>query len=75
MNPQCDCSAGFTLQNTQLSTEQLYLSDIILQLVVLLNVEACPFHPLVEEQQILPVSGVGINVLLQVTETRSQSCV
>lgn len=56
-------------------TEQLYLSDIILQLVVLLNVEACPFHPLVEEQQILPVSGVGINVLLQVTETRSQSCV
>lgn len=52
-----------------LTSDRLYLSYIILQLVVLLDVKACPFHPLVEEEQILPVSGVGVNILLQVTDT------
>lgn len=56
-------------------TNRLYLSDIILQLVVLLNVEACPFHPLVEEQQILSVSSVRVNVLLQVMKTHRQCIV
>lgn len=53
--------------------ERPYLSDIILQLVVLLNVETCPFHPLVEEQQILSVSSVGVNILLQVMERHRRS--
>lgn len=47
-----------------------YLGNVVLQLVVLFNIEACPFHPLVKEQQILSVSGIWVNVLLQVTETQ-----
>lgn len=49
-------------------TKRPYLSNVVLQLVVRFNIEACPFHPLVKEQQILSVSGVWVNVLLQVTE-------
>lgn len=46
-------------------SKRLYLGDVALQLVVLFDVEACPFHPLVKEQQILSVSGIGVNVLLR----------
>lgn len=52
--------------------KRLYLGDVVLQLVVLFNVEACPFHPLVKEQQILSVSGIGVNVLLRVRETQDR---
>ena len=45
-----------------------YLCDVPSQLVVLLHVEACPLQPLVEEEQVLPVSGVGIDVLLRERE-------
>lgn len=69
VNPQ----RSFPITKRLAVAKRLYLSDIILQLVVLLNVEACPFHPLVKEQQILSVSSVGVNILLQVTERHRRS--
>lgn len=52
--------------------ERLYLGNVVLQLVVLFDIEACPFDSLVKEQQILSVSGIWVNVLLQVRDTEGQ---
>lgn len=41
-----------------------YLSDRILQLVVLLNVKACSLRSLMKEQQVLSVPGVWVNIFL-----------
>lgn len=72
-SPQRVCAAHFTSQKNSARASRPYLSDIVLQLVVLLDVEACPLHPLVEEQQILSVSSVRVNILLQVTGRHGRS--
>lgn len=65
-NPQCVRGPPVTSQKTV--AKRPYLGNVVLQLVVLFNIEACPFHPLVKEQQILSVPGIWVNVLLQVTD-------
>lgn len=51
----------------------VYLSNSVLQFVVLFNVKACPLHSLVEEQEILSVSGIRVDVLLYVSKHNMRS--
>lgn len=56
--------------------ERAYLSNRILQFVVLRNVKACSLRSLMKEQQILSVPGVLVNIFLcdRTTAERSDGC-